>query len=459
LYRRIPLEFYGIVKGKTMQLLLFCIIATSAIFRSCTYAQVNYPPRFVKIPDKEALFQNLEATKLDCKAEGYPEPTYRWTRNFMEWSYQRNDGRYTKWPNEGTLVFALPGQDDDGMYQCVATNNLGSALSPIVNMRRADLKDFQPSNIRYETVSPGQYIVLKCTVPTSYPPPIVAWSLRDSNGLLYTIKETRRRAVDVDGNLHIAAVSEEDNGLFICTANNIYLRLMKQGERHQLTVKNTIAMESACQVVARSPETQLAIINGTNVHLKCIIACSPAPQYSWNKIGQPDDYVQNSPFLKIINGGTELEISVGSTEVSGTYRCTGRNERSAKYPMIQYSVQVQSAPKFTVEPLDQTIEEYGSHTFRCEATGIPQPIIKWTVNGLEPSSYMDGVRKRLEGNVIYLTNMTIRDAAVFQCNASNSNGYAFTNAFLNVLRDRPAFVLAPQENLTMAETQTVDMHI
>lgn len=56
-------------------------------------------------------------------------------------------------------------------------------------------------------------------------------------------------------------------------------------------------------------------------------------------------------------------------------------------------------PKFIEKPEDITVPVNGSVTFRCTASGDPPPKIRWTINGEDPSSYLDGVRKVLHGNV------------------------------------------------------------
>lgn len=43
-----------------------------------------------------------------------------------------------------------------------------------------------------------------------------------------------------------------------------------------------------------------------------------------------------------------------------------------------------------------------------------------------------------------LSNLTIKDSAVIQCNASNKFGYAFTNAYVNVMREAPYFMKPPE---------------
>ena len=113
-----------------------------------------------------------------------------------------NTGRYTKWPNEGTLIFAKPSDDDDGIYQCIAYNERGRALSVKSNVRRAEIQDFKARGVEKLTVSAGQYIVLKCQVPVSYPVPIIAWQ-KVKYGKVELLKESSKYVLDVDGNFKI----------------------------------------------------------------------------------------------------------------------------------------------------------------------------------------------------------------------------------------------------------------
>lgn len=56
---------------------------------------------------------------------------------------------------------------------------------------------------------------------------------------------------------------------------------------------------------------------------------------------------------------------------------------------------------------------------------------------------------------MYLNNLTVDDIAVIQCNASNSFGYVFANAYVNVLREPPFIYEAPQSHLRRTEDQSV----
>ncbi|VEL39080.1 unnamed protein product [Protopolystoma xenopodis] len=50
-----------------------------------------------------------------------------------------------------------------------------------------------------------------------------------------------------------------------------------------------------------------------------------------------------------------------------------------------------------------------------------------------------------------LSNLTVEDRAVIQCNASNSYGYAYTNAFINVMLEPPFIINPPQAYIRVAE--------
>ena len=55
--------------------------------------------------------------------------SYFWKRqgNLFDWS--ANFGRYAQWPRDGTLMMNRPMIDDDGIYQCFATNEFGTSIS------------------------------------------------------------------------------------------------------------------------------------------------------------------------------------------------------------------------------------------------------------------------------------------------------------------------------------------
>ncbi|GAA55926.1 neuroglian, partial [Clonorchis sinensis] len=249
--------------------------------------------------------------------------------------------------------------------------------------------------------------------------------------------------------LYIAAAIEEDHDtLYTCVANNEVIRYQTNGPSYLLKVFGT-QTNYPVKPLYNTPRTEV-VTAGDILRLKCIFAGYPPPQYTWYKDGKEPIELPN---VNVKNLGTMLEIDPVSVEAAGEYRCQVTNEQTRVTGNMQYTVRVHVRPTFVDKPQDTTVPVNGSVIFTCTATGDPAPQIRWTVNGQDPSTYLDGVRKTLQGNVMHLYNLTVKDTAVIQCNASNAFGYDFVNAYLNVMREPPYFIKPPQ-----AEQRVVDGH-
>ncbi|VDM01470.1 unnamed protein product, partial [Schistocephalus solidus] len=59
---------------------------------------------------------------------------------------------------------------------------------------------------------------------------------------------------------------------------------------------------------------------------------------------------------------------------------------------------------------------------------------------------------------LVFSHLTVRDTAVFQCNISNRNGFAFANAYLNVWDSPPAIIDGPPEQTVCVEKQALRLY-
>ncbi|CAH8558035.1 unnamed protein product [Dicrocoelium dendriticum] len=313
--------------------------------------------------------------------------------------------------------------------------------------------DFEAVRTKEIAVQHGEPVTLPCSVPLGYPPPVVTWIMEKNSQIQY-LKETNRRATDINGFLYIAAVIEEDHDtLYTCVANNEVLRHQKNGPSYKIKVYGQ-QTNYALRSLYRTPRTEVAIA-GDTLQLKCIYGGFPTPQYTWFKDDKENIELPN---VAIKNTGTMLEISPVNEEAAGQYRCQGSNEQTRTTMNSQYTVHVQVRPTFVEKPEDITVPVNGSVTFRCTAKGTPTPQIRWTVNGEDPAGYIDGVRKTLSGSVMRLYNLTVKDTAVIQCNASNAFGYDLVNAYVNVMREPPYFIKPPQSELRVVDGHEVTLN-
>ena len=65
-----------------------------------------------------------------------------------------------------------------GQYQCFATNELGTATSNSVFVRKSELNSFSLDDPITMTVHEGDPAKLPCQPPDGYPKPLVYWMIQ-----------------------------------------------------------------------------------------------------------------------------------------------------------------------------------------------------------------------------------------------------------------------------------------
>jgi hypothetical protein len=90
-------------------------------------------------------------------------------------------------------------------------------------------------------------------------------------------------------------------------------------------------------------------------------------------------------------------------------------------------------PFFTITP--QIVEKAEGETavINCEASGNPEPTIKWIHNGKPLSEASFNSRRSVTSNSITITSLIKNDTGNYGCNATNSLGYVYKDVYINVL--------------------------
>ncbi|PSN43064.1 Neuroglian [Blattella germanica] len=308
-----------------------------------------------------------------------------------------------------------------GQYQCFAENEWGTATSNSVFVRKAELNSFKDGPPIRENAQEGDPFKLVCQPPDGWPKPNVYWLIQNADGGIKSINNSRM-TLDPEGNLWFSNVTRHDASddfYYACAATSVFRNEYKVGNRVTLNVVPTGTSasqnrhEPVQQYVTRKNEVAL---RGRKVELYCIFGGTPLPQTVWSKDGQ--------------------QIRTSDRVTQNNYGKT--------------------VPYFTEEPEIINAAEDETVEFKCKASGIPEPQIKWIHNGKPISEAPPNPRRKVTPNSIVIEKLQKKDTGNYGCNATNSLGYVYKDVYVNVLALAPEITDPPGKEATV-DGRTVTM--
>jgi len=416
--------------------------------------RVTIPPLITSEPPKMLAFREGESIEMPCVATGQPDPKYIWQMNGKDFDPSGNDARIAIQPGVGTLIFSNPILRDEGIYQCLAENGVGVAVTIKIDLRVAILEPFPSSSPRMYDPLLGAPLTLACVKPRSFPAPDVFWSVLVENQRYTPVSLSDRISIDPEGNLHFANVIADDafdNKVYACIVQNKVMRRFQDGSYAQIRPQGQLEQRHPPKSVWIDPHFQVALV-GETWRVKCIFSGYPTPRVTWDREGKP-----MPPRTKEESFGQELVIENVQAADMGKYECMGINDDTTVPVRYSFDLVIESAPFWSEKPESIDAAENDTAVFHCQATGNPEPIISWFINGIPISKVPANERRTVEPNKITYRDVVKDDACVIQCNATNKHGYIFTNAYLNVLSEPPVITEQPVVGMRAAEGQTVNL--
>ncbi|XP_062995574.1 roundabout homolog 4 [Elgaria multicarinata webbii] len=267
-------------------------------------------PQIIGHPSDLVVRSDKPAT-LNCRATGNPKPTIEWYRNgeYVETS----KGDATSQPTlllDGSLFFLRlsqkKGKSDEGVYNCVAKNHLGTAISRNASLYVEALQEefrLHPSDL---VVTAEERLSLECVPPRGHPEPTISWK---KNGV--PINEGNGH-YEVSGvNLMVAHALKSDSGAYVCVATN------QAGER---TSRAALVSVLEKPTFTRRPNDVRARL-GSNVQFMCGIHGDPTPVIQWHK---ENGELPSGRYE--INQENSLQIHQLTKYDAGKYVCIARNQ-------------------------------------------------------------------------------------------------------------------------------------
>lgn len=313
-------------------------------------------------------------------------------------------------------------------------------------MRKMELNSFKQTQPETLAGNEGSPFKLTCQPPDGWPKPEVSWMILFTSGSFSTINNSRI-TVDPEGNLwfsNLTRADASDNFFYACAATSSPKYEYKLGNRVLLNVistGNTASQHKHEPVIQYTTKKNEVAYRGKTAQLYCIYGGTPLPQTVWFKDGK---IIQPSERVTQGNYGKSLVIKAVDFTDNGEYTCEVSNG-VGQVKSYTVNLRVLATPYFTQEPEIQTKAEGETVEFVCEASGVPEPEVKWIHNGKPIAEAPPNARRRVYKNKVVIENLMKKDTGNYGCNATNSLGYVYKDVYVNVLALAPEITESPKD--------------
>ncbi|EFX83213.1 hypothetical protein DAPPUDRAFT_48415, partial [Daphnia pulex] len=328
------------------------------------------------------------------------------------------------------LSIASVQREDEGMYQCLASNDEGDSAQATVQLAIGAFPPHLKETFTRQILHPGSSVSLKC-LASGIPPPHFTWTL-DGSPLLPSVSERyllgqqqqgQEDAGQVVAHLNISHVRVEDGGNYKCVAENRVGRVEHSASLHIYGSPYVRAMSTVVGV------------GGKRLELPCPVAGYPIEGITWEKDGRRLP-LNGRQRLHPFNGSLTIDPLDKSSD-AGLYSCEarGQNGLSARQSL---QLNILAPPRITPfgMPLRNVmvnsrvqvscVIEEGDPPFRIRWFRDDRPLLHHHVAGLRLTDFNS------YSSILTIDQVTVNHGGNYSCRASNAAGTAVHATLLQV---------------------------
>ncbi|XP_051282266.1 neural cell adhesion molecule L1.1 isoform X2 [Dicentrarchus labrax] len=363
---------------------------------------------------------------LECIPGGLPTPRVEWKKK--DGRLDETSGkleRHNRW-----LQFDSITQEDDGEYECIASNGHGSISSSFtVTVEAAPYWVKEPQNLLY---APGETVRLDCQAE-GIPTPTVIWSINGQP--VAEVDDDPRRSVS-GGVFILRDVEFADTAVYQCEATN----------KHGSILLNTYlyVIELPPQILS-SDGVVAKVTEGGTVSLDCESFGSPRPHVTWE--GEDKLSLLSETRVSLLTNGT-IKLTDVSHSDSGEYTCSIKHTNIS----ITAYLEVYNRTLIVTSPQHLRVATGHSALLDCRFSKdprLPEPQIIWRKDGqkLQESS-PDDKYTFFDNGTLKVTDVHSRDNAAYSCQVITELDNVVASGSITVLA-RPD----PPKDLTFSDVE------
>ncbi|XP_067127158.1 cell adhesion molecule Dscam1-like isoform X1 [Centruroides vittatus] len=366
------------------------------------------------------------STIFNCTITGFPVHNVSWYFNGRPVP-SNNHRLHTTW---NVLRISSVSNEDEGMYQCFASNSHFSTQATS-ELKMGDITPKFIETFTEQTYQPGPSVSLKC-IASGSPKPEISWTL-DGNVIKRTGRVIVGDYVTSDGfvlsHVNISNVRVEDGGYYRCKATNGAGTILHQAK---LNVFGLPFVRPFDNVTAVAMETLVVI---------CRVAGHPIDSIHWEKDGRrlPFNHRQ-----KIFSNGTMEIIQLDAATDTGIYTCIARNQQGQS-AQGTLAINVRVPPLIERFYFAENLHEGMRTRVYCNIASGDLPIsVTWLKDGESIPENLDVIVKDIDTYSVALAieKLNPKHNGNYTCVASNAAATVNSTAQL-VVNVLPHWIIEP----------------
>ncbi|XP_044269472.1 obscurin isoform X2 [Tribolium madens] len=400
----------------------------------CAVAVQQKPqrPKFLKC-FKDVKLPIGETLRLEAQVQAHPPPEIKWIKDGVPVRVSSNIHFEVHPDGKVALIVDCAKPENAGKYELQVSNKYGDAMGEAsVEIEKKPTKPEFLVRLVPQTVVEGFPVKFEVKV-VGFPAPKLTWS--------------RNGAEVISDNKHIK-ITELPDG------TSVLLLDAANQARDGLTYR-AIAINEAGEAETSAPLTVISATNsenpeekpmflhplkdvtadeGKSLVLSAPFTANPVPMVEWSKDGVP---LKPSDRVLVTCDGKKVGLEILNA-VPGD---AGRYSVKISNPLGEESSEANAAvhkvfmpPHFTQTFTDLQQLPGRDAKFPCRVSGVPQPEVVWTKDGL-PIKESDKYHIKRDGDLccLYVLNCSPDDAAVYRARAINKEGEEVCTASLEVV--------------------------